>query len=72
MVLHGSEGRSGRECPVLHIAACTNRPKDASRTALLFLRGFLSPLFLLCSCFCGSHCVCVTCTSQIVCVCVCV
>jgi len=33
--------------------------RTTSRTALLSLRSFLSPLFLLCSCFCGSHCVCV-------------
>ena len=33
--------------------------RKTSRTALLSLRSFLSPLFLLCSCFCGSHCVCV-------------
>ena len=31
--------------------------RKTSRTALLSLRSFLSPLFLLCSCFCGSHCV---------------
>ena len=33
--------------------------RKTSRAALLALRSFLSPLFLLCSCFCGSHCVCV-------------
>ena len=33
--------------------------RKTSRTALLSLRSFLSPIFLLCSCFCGSHCVCV-------------
>ena len=31
--------------------------RKTSRAALLSLRSFLSPLFLLCSCFCGSHCV---------------
>ena len=33
--------------------------RKTSRAALLSLRSFLSPLSLLCSCFCGSHCVCV-------------
>ena len=47
--------------------------RKTSRTALLFLRSFLPPLFLLCSCFCGSHCVCVCVFAvPIVCVCVCV
>ena len=39
--------------------------RKTSRAALQLLRGFLSPLYLLCSCFRGSHCVCG-------CVCVCV
>ena len=39
-------------------AAFSDRPKDVWE-ALLFLSSFLSPLFLLCSCFRGSHCVCV-------------
>ena len=42
-------------CTLLHLST----DRKTSRTALLFLRSFLSPLFLLCSCFCGFHCVCV-------------
>ena len=46
------------------------------RACVLFLTSFLSPLFLLCSCFCSSHCVCDThahacvCTCMHACVCV--
>ena len=51
----GNSGSRRTHCPRLHFTFFINRPKDA----LQLLRSFLSPLFLLCSCFRSSHRVCV-------------
>ena len=47
--------------PLSRTAFAHSLPIDrkTSRTALLFLKSFLSPLFLLCSCLRFSSCVCV-------------
>jgi hypothetical protein len=64
----GAGQGSGKNCNQTHHCTSLHLSTDrkTSRAALQLLRSFLSPLFLLCSCFCGSQCVCVC-----VCACVC-
>ena len=52
--------------PLSRTAFALSLPTDrkTSRTALLFLRSFLSPLFLLCSCLRFSSCVCLMSTTS--------